>query len=209
MEYKIRTVGELINCMKYNIKEIFIIDLEAYVYYVNIQSFSLEDIKWLPIEKVKRLVSYIYKNDKKRMIGGIITYLYGVYSIIYNRNNEKFERDLGSILKWDYNKYGKPFRCGSEFFNISHSGNYAICAFSKREVGVDIEKISSSYVDIATTFYSKEEALEVMKLENDLRPMKFIEIWVRKESFIKAVGAGMSIDFTKFFLNLYQICYGK
>lgn len=79
MEYKIRTVGELINCMKYNIKEIFIIDLEAYVYYVNIQSFSLEDIKWLPIEKVKRLVSYIYKNDKKRMIGGIITYLYGVY----------------------------------------------------------------------------------------------------------------------------------
>lgn len=40
-----------------------------------------------------------------------------------------------------------------------------------------------------------------MKLENDLRPMKFIEIWVRKESFIKAVGAGMSIDFTKFFFE--------
>ena len=37
-----------------------------------------------------------------------------------------------------------------------------------------------------------------MKIERNLRAVQFTEIWVRKESFIKAVGAGMNIDLAGF-----------
>ncbi len=45
---------------------------------------------------------------------------------------------LGNVC---YNQFGKPF-LDSEFkFNISHSGNYVVCAFSLGlELGIDIEK---------------------------------------------------------------------
>ena len=39
--------------------------------------------------------------------------------------------------------HGKPVLkdCTNLFFNISHSGDYAVCAVSKQPVGIDIERI--------------------------------------------------------------------
>ena len=184
--------------MNYNIKEIYISDLKVYIFYINIKSFKLDEILWLPLDKVKKMSSYIFNNDKKRMIGGIMTYLYGIYSIVHNKDIKNFLRDLHYRLNWNYNIYGKPYFSGDIFFNISHSGYFALCAFSRSEVGVDIEIINPKNIEIAYTFFSKEEAMELMKIERNLRAVQFTEIWVRKESFIKAVGAGMNIDLAGF-----------
>jgi 4'-phosphopantetheinyl transferase len=48
------------------------------------------------------------------------------------------------------NEFGKTFLQGyPDFhFNISHSGNWAVCVISAKEVGVDIEKIKPIDFDI-------------------------------------------------------------
>lgn len=201
MNCLVRTPDEVLNYMKHSIKEIEVLELEANIFYMDIQSLELAGITWLPIEKEKKLNSYIYDEDKKRMLGGVMTYLYGMFSVLYNKNEKMFLENLEGLLRWNYNIYGKPFLENKVFFNISHSGNYALCAVSANEVGIDIEKINPDYIDIATMFFSEQEAREVMQCELSKRAVCFTEIWVRKESFAKTVGMGLNIDLSKFYFS--------
>ena len=40
-------------------------------------------------------------------------------------------------------KNDKPFIAGNKRFNISHSGDFVVCAVCEDEVGVDVEKIDT------------------------------------------------------------------
>ena len=71
-------------------------------------------------------------------------------------------------------------------FNLSHSGDYAICAISDDEVGCDIEKIKDVNLKIAKRFFSEEEYNNVLK-DNKL----FFRYWTLKESYLKAKGIGI------------------
>lgn len=185
-------------CIENKVECIVIDEMKAYIFYIDINFFELREVKWLPSSIVKKLNSYIYYNDRRRMIGGIMTYLYGMLILVYNRDILKLEKDLETILRWKYNIYGKPF-VGKEFnFNISHSGKYALCGFSKNEIGVDIESINPDYVNIALEFFTKNEALMIMMEKKDYQAALFTELWVRKESFIKTVGKGLNMDLASF-----------
>lgn len=72
-------------------------------------------------------------------------------------------------------------------FNVSHSGDFALIALSTiGEVGVDIEQC---YRDVTSleelVFSSKERALGYWSRSN------FIDLWVTKESVLKALGLGI------------------
>lgn len=52
--------------------------------------------------------------------------------------------------------YGKPYIRGISrpvFFNLSHSGKYLVCALSDREVGIDIERITSARMEVARRYF--------------------------------------------------------
>ncbi len=103
------------------------------------------------------------------------------------------------------NEYGKP-RLGKEndiplCFNISHSGEMAVMAFSYgRELGVDIELIREDieYQSLSERFFSKTETLMLKSLAEKDRLKCFYATWTRKEAFIKAVGKGLSIPLDQF-----------
>lgn len=101
-----------------------------------------------------------------------------------------------------YGERGKPFLPGGAMqFNVSHSGEFAACAFTAGcEVGIDIEKIRPmrDLEGIAERFFSPAECREVLALEGRDREAAFFRCWTSKEAYIKAVGAGLSIPLAGF-----------
>lgn len=84
-------------------------------------------------------------------------------------------------------------------FNLSHSGELAICGISDKPLGVDTESLlRTKEMDwkrlqrIAKRSFSEEEQRQ---MEESRDAFLFTRIWTRKESYAKALGAGLSMDF--------------
>ena len=96
-------------------------------------------------------------------------------------------------LSYFYSEYGKPYLKGKEnlYFNISHSGNYVVCAFSDYEVGIDIQIHKKWKVELDQRFFSVEdrELMERMP-ERDAADV-FFHMWTVKEAYMKLTGEGM------------------
>lgn len=87
------------------------------------------------------------------------------------------------------NRLEKPSVPGVEF-NLSHSGDFALVAVSEAApVGIDIEKIRTdlNLTELATRLFSPAE-----------RTTDFFRIWTRKEAYLKARGAGLSVPLSEF-----------
>jgi 4'-phosphopantetheinyl transferase len=123
------------------------------------------------------------KNKHKKEIS-LIGYL-----LLQKVLREDFDTGLGQIKILTS---GKPVLKNKSFhFNISHSGNIIGVAVSKKgPIGLDIqqfrgfEKIESSF-----SFFSKTEQEAILAAERPKR--KLIELWSKKEAFVKAVGGQM------------------
>lgn len=95
-------------------------------------------------------------------------------------------------LEFAFNKHGKPFVKGRDdlFFNLSHSGDMAVCAISDNTVGVDVEKITRNCDSAVEKYYTVRE--------KDLSADKGSSyIWTRKEAVAKANGRGIGIGIGK------------
>jgi len=108
-------------------------------------------------------------------------------------------------IKFEYSKYGKPYFSNKEVldFNVSHSGNQILIGFAKKNIiGVDIEKIKENFdpLELAKNFFSKEE-IAILESEPDVYS-SFYRCWTRKESFIKAVGEGLSYPLDSFAVTM-------
>ena len=101
-----------------------------------------------------------------------------------------YERDM----EYGENEHGKPFfknRTDIKF-SISHSGEYAVCAVSDREIGVDAEECgdTKNALKIAEHYFTERE-YEYVKNSGDTK-IAFFRLWTRKESLLKAIGTGIS-----------------
>ena len=87
-------------------------------------------------------------------------------------------------------EYGKPYAEGLPVhFSVSHSGDYAVCAVSENEIGIDIEKIRKINPNLSTRFASENETEYISSHENGL-----FEIWTLKEAYFKCIGTGLGPD---------------
>lgn len=92
-----------------------------------------------------------------------------------------------------YNEEGKPLVEGL-FFNLSHSGNYAVLAEANSSVGVDIEEMVTPGDWVREALTAQE--YEWMLLGKDERDQqeRFYRLWTRKESLVKCDGHGFSLS---------------
>ncbi len=117
-----------------------------------------------------------------------------------------------SALHFSYGPFGKPSLaddCASDLrFNLSHSGNVGLYAITRnREIGVDVERIDSSFVDdgIEEKFFSDNEVAKLRSLDTSERPRAFFNCWTRKEAYVKARGGGLQISLQSFDVSLAPI----
>ncbi len=102
-------------------------------------------------------------------------------------------------ISYESGACGKPYlKANSKLrFNLSHAGKMAVIALVEDvEIGVDVEKISSSIdiLEVAPTVYCLPELKNLSALRaKDKKLLYFFELWTRKEAFIKGTGYGFSM----------------
>lgn len=108
-------------------------------------------------------------------------------------------------LKMYYKGNGKPYLQDYPlYFNLSHSGNYVVCAVSTQEVGVDIQEYKKADVKrLARRFFSGEEQSILMACANEKEQNElFYQLWTRKEAYGKLTGEGIAAVIDKSVLPL-------
>jgi 4'-phosphopantetheinyl transferase len=133
----------------------------------------------------------------------------------FERDRERFVRARGKLrsllgeylsqhpvdVRFTYGLQGKPGVEGDLQFNLAHSGGYALYAFSVgKAVGVDIEQLRpmDDAEALAERFFSPEECGDLMSVPVEQRNAAFFACWTRKEAFVKAVGAGLTLSLKSF-----------
>lgn len=83
--------------------------------------------------------------------------------------------------------------------NLSHSGDYVVCAYDEYPVGVDIQKIERDKRGIAKRFFSEEEVAWIQKQKDT--DLAFTRMWTWKESYAKQKGTGIFKTKSEFFVT--------
>ena len=100
-------------------------------------------------------------------------------------------RELGlPDLPWEYNEFGKPFLPDGPYFSLSHCKTGIAVATDTQPIGIDIE----SYRDVSPELieHTMNQA-EQDKINASDDPIKtFIELWTRKEAYVKYLGTGIA-----------------
>lgn len=105
-----------------------------------------------------------------------------------------------SGLQFAENGHGKPYLEGMAelHYNLSHSGSWCVCAVSAVTVGIDVEQIREQKLDWVLPYLSEEEKDDLLGRAEGERIRRFYEIWTMKESYVKAVGTGLSLGLNTF-----------
>ena len=146
------------------------------------ESLRVEDFrsyfKYLSSKKKTQIEKYYFDKDKLRCFFSHMLLHYGT---------KKLTGIIIDKLDFNYNKFGKPeLNIGHNiYFNISHSGDWVVCAFSNDDVGVDVEIIKNVDFKIVDRYFSKEEIYEFNTLSEEEKKERFFDYWTLKESFIK------------------------
>lgn len=152
-------------------------------------------------EKQTRLFNYVDEQDKVRTMVADLLIRRSVRCLLNLRNDQIF---------FDKNCHGKPhLRDHPNFhFNVSHSGKWVTCVIDNNSIGIDIEEIKPIDLDIARRFFAKEEQDYVLlsNLVESQKLARFYEIWTLKESYIKAIGRGLSLPLSSFSIIINDHC---
>jgi len=107
---------------------------------------------------------------------------------------------IGKNIVFQKGHNGKPYLVNNQmYFNISHSGKWVVGAFSDIEVGIDIELIREPNYEVAKRFYSKVELEKLNSIDDkNLKKEYFFDLWTLKESYLKAIGTGLTKSLSSF-----------
>ena len=151
-------------------------------------------------ERQKKIGKFRNSKDKQRSLLG---------ELLLRQLIDQYSKSKKEEVVFKSNEYGKPFLVGMPdfHFNISHAGEWIVCAIDCMPVGVDVEQIQEIDMDIeeiAQKTFSEMEYQALLDIPIPKRKASFFELWTLKESYIKAVGKGLSIDLDPFSLQIQQ-----
>ncbi len=107
-------------------------------------------------------------------------------------------------VRFAYGPYGKPRLAGVEGgleFNLAHSADLGLLGIGEgRPIGIDLEyqRGGIDLEGIARRFFAPGEVARWGALRAAERPAAFYRCWTRKEAYLKAHGAGLSVALDSF-----------
>ena len=157
--------------------------------YMNISLFNDEELfeKWMSLISVNR------KEKIDKLNNPVTARLsLGAGVLLHIVMKEEGYLDLYEQIK--YGAYGKPYLEDVPFyFNLSHSGEYVICAYDDRPIGADIQLKKGTIPSRLNKIYSELEMKRYSILNKKEQKDFFYRIWTRKESLLKCDGRGLRI----------------
>ena len=80
-------------------------------------------------------------------------------------------------------------------FNLAHTRGLVACVVCRNtDVGIDVERLDRKIraLDLAARYFSPTEVVALQACTEHERHFRFIELWTLKESYVKAIGEGLS-----------------
>jgi 4'-phosphopantetheinyl transferase len=155
------------------------------------EQLKTEMLKNVPAHCAQKALSYFHSNDAQRHLIGELLARYALKHI-------SGERPIDPFTTGDK---GKPHPEGinGTHFNVSHSGNWVVVATSPLAVGVDVERMRKVPEGVAYRFFSEPEKQLLDKADNEFEKAHiFYTLWTLKESFLKAIGKGLTKSLSTF-----------
>lgn len=168
--------------------------------------------------KNKVKAARLMKNKILSLAAGLL-FSYAV--LLYQKNDQKWKSsvclmDLQHLLEIFENEHsfwweewmkteetpnGKPYLKNHSdlFFSLSHSGEYAILALSKKQVGVDIQKWKPVSEGFQKRLLHEQESFVQ-------REEQIFATWTAKEAFVKCTGEGLHKDFRQLYTDFDKGC---
>ena len=145
----------------------------------------------MPEYRRKKIDNFRFDKDKRLSLGAGILLFNGLY------------RYGAEYTEPEYSEHGKPYlkEYKDIHFNISHSGNIAVCAMSNKELGADIEKtkhFSEALID--HVFLTSEKKF----IRPDTADKDCTRMWTIKESIMKYLGTGIGLGAKSITLDMNE-----
>ncbi len=152
--------------------------------------------KWyslMSVERRRRTDAYRAESDRLRSVAG---------DMLIRKNISKLCGTAPENVSIEINPGGKPYAVDIDIeFNISHSGDFAVLAMGKNQVGIDVEIMRSvnlklakrvfDNVELEYLFGCKSEDIDFNREPDSKMRLRFYELWTAKEAYSKYTGTGL------------------
>ena len=167
---------------------------------IRLYTYNISDIR--SIDEVRDLLDRIsperrdmikkfrFENDKLRSLFAEVLLRYAL--------REQYGLRSVTILK---DQYGKPYLQDHPdiHFNLSHSGDWVVCAVGDSRIGVDVERVEEiDEMPIADDYFAEVERTYLNSISEMNRLDSFYKIWTLKECYTKYDGRGMGVPLDSF-----------
>ena len=107
-------------------------------------------------------------------------------------------------LQYAVSEHGKPFLPDfpNFHFNVSHSGNWVLCAAGDRSIGIDIQQERPVKPSLFRVLSPQEQSF-LNTLSASEQQSSFFDLWCLKEAYCKATGLGLRIPLHSFTVSLH------
>lgn len=168
--------------------KVFVVQLDEGEYSSEFMDILLQ---YLPDAGRERVRNRLNNTSKLQTVAGELLARFSVGQYLGKADQE---------IKLVFGDKGKPYieNLKNVHYNISHSGHYVVCAVAPYEIGIDVERVRKVNLRIAERFFSEPEINDLMSCNEEDRMHYFITLWTIKESYLKAIGRGLTQHLNSF-----------
>lgn len=169
----------------------------VYIQYVRLEELIEEHLYQRLLDKIptslrQKIEGFSFSRDAQMSLMG---------KLLLQKGLKRFNYSTEAVLETiQYTNYGRPYFSLPVDFNLSHSGEYIVCAITDRgKIGIDIEKIRAISLEGFNRQMTDSEWNQIQTSSN--AEETFFTFWTQKEAVLKASGEGLNTPLQEVHLN--------